>query len=97
MPSEWGVKENKVERGSDGRIVGRFSGTGNEECDGNRLGLEMEGRGTYIKKSRTNTDANITLLTAGLYFKLLPVTHVLGDTWILTVMPVYNFQMCLMT
>ena len=29
--------------------------------------------------------------------KLLPVTHVLVDTWMLTVKLVYNFQMVLMT
>ena len=28
---------------------------------------------------------------------VLPVKHILEDTWMLTVMPVYNFQMCLMT
>ena len=29
--------------------------------------------------------------------KLLPVTHVLVDTWMLTVNQFTNFQMCLMT
>jgi len=46
MSSEWWVKGNKVECGSDRWIVRRFRVTGNEECDGNRLGLETERKGT---------------------------------------------------